>query len=1008
MKAAAIVVSLCLINPTVWSQQPAVVPLTEAQRKQPDDWRATDARLALQHLAALKRMDAASRKELIDADQWMEKASAHGESGDFQEGKKEVDRALAIRRRLLGENDLATAASLSEMSHLLWQEGNDAGARRYIEQALAIYKNVLGDRHPETALALHRMGTSLFGQGDYGAARDYFDQALAIRKKVLGDAHPATAATLGRIGELLSAQADYAAARPYCEQSLAICRKVYGDDKPETAQALSALGNLLCEQGDYAAARPYYDQALAIRKRVFGDDDLETAGSLIELGILLFEQKDYAAARPYYDRALAIFKKALGDNHPDTVAALCELGLLHFVQKDYAAARPCYEQGLAIFKKMHGDNHPDTAMTLRSLGVLLAEQGEFTSARAHLDLALAIDKKVLGENHPHTAGSLGDLGLLLLLERDYARARATLEKALVISQRNMNFSAAGQSERQQLLMAQMLRQALDHFLSVPEPGEAAADYAHVLAWFGSTVVGQRRMRLARTDPQLAPLFQELRSTAEALATLSASMPADAKDQPAWIKQRDELSERQERLQRDLAAGSAVFQPGRAQRSPTPAELLQLLPADTALIDYLVYCHHQPEPDKKDKWLEEQRLTVFILRPGAAIVRLELGPIDPIEKAIDRWRLVIQQQSARDHPGLELRRRLWVPLEKYLTGAKTVLISPDGALGRLPFAALPGNKEGSYVLEEIALAVVPVPRMLPDLLRRQAADEQSAPASLLLVGDVNFDAASRASGTAQSPAAPTRAGTFHAWGPLEHTRGEIVAIGDSFKRKNRKGQVTELREEEATDIEVGKELGQHRFVHIATHGFFAAPEVRSAAAGAEGNRGAAGGDLSGVRGASGFNPGLLSGLVLAGANTPPQRGQSDGILTALEVAELDLSKVELAVLSACATGLGKVAGGEGVLGLQRSFQVAGARSVVATLWNVPDKSARILMERFYANLWHKTRPMSKLEALRDAQLWVLNNEKEYRSTRLKPKAAEPENLRTPPEFWAAFVLSGDWR
>src|SRR5213078_1602900 len=104
------------------------------------------------------------------------------------------------------------------------------------------------------------------------------------------------------------------------------------------------------------------------------------------------------------------------------------------------------------------------------------------------------------------------------------------------------------------------------------------------------------------------------------------------------------------------------------------------------------------------------------------------------------------------------------------------------------------------------------------------------------------------------------------------------------------------------------------------------------------------------GVAGFHPGLLSGIVLAGANRPPQAGQDDGILTALEVAELDLGQVELATLSACETGLGEVAGGEGLLGLQRAFQVAGARSVVASLWKVDDRATQELMGAFYKAYW----------------------------------------------------------
>lgn len=151
---------------------------------------------------------------------------------------------------------------------------------------------------------------------------------------------------------------------------------------------------------------------------------------------------------------------------------------------------------------------------------------------------------------------------------------------------------------------------------------------------------------------------------------------------------------------------------------------------------------------------------------------------------------------------------------------------------------------------------------------------------------------------------------------------------------------------------------------------------------------------------GPNPGLLCGLVCAGANEPTP--DDDGVLTALEIADLDLGGVELAVLSACETGLGAVAGGDGVLGLQRAFQLAGARATVTSLWQVPDQATGALMARFYENRLGKGMPA--LKALREAQLWVLNE-----GVKAGALTEEPKNgRRTPPLFWAAFVLAGDWR
>ena len=177
-------------------------------------------------------------------------------------------------------------------------------------------------------------------------------------------------------------------------------------------------------------------------------------------------------------------------------------------------------------------------------------------------------------------------------------------------------------------------------------------------------------------------------------------------------------------------------------------------------------------------------------------------------------------------------------------------------------------------------------------------------------------------------------------PLEATLGEILTVQNVFQKRYRtQGRLLMLQEEEATEGAVRRAAPQYRYLHLATHGYFAASRVQATLRlGPRACRpgGAAGLvrraiDPFGGRGVVGFHPGLLSGLALAGANRPHELGQDDGILTALEVAALDLAGVELVTLSACETGLGESAGGEALLGLQRAFQVAGARGVVATLW-----------------------------------------------------------------------------
>ncbi|HEY5314521.1 MAG TPA: CHAT domain-containing protein, partial [Pirellulales bacterium] len=199
--------------------------------------------------------------------------------------------------------------------------------------------------------------------------------------------------------------------------------------------------------------------------------------------------------------------------------------------------------------------------------------------------------------------------------------------------------------------------------------------------------------------------------------------------------------------------------------------------------------------------------------------------------------------------------------------------------------------------------------------------------------------------------------------------------------------------------------------LATHGFFAPPDKRSALSLAAPRDTASEAARSAQQMAIGNEPGLLSGLAFAGANATAHENEDDGILTATEVATLDLSHVEVAVLSACQTGLGKVAGGEGVLGLQRAFQLGGARTTVTSLWTVSDLGTRVLMQHFYENLW--TRGMSKVEALRQAQIEMLKTPlgklADSSGRGLELNVDQPLiDQRLPPFYWAAFVLSGDWR
>ena len=462
---------------------------------------------------------------------------------------------------------------------------------------------------------------------------------------------------------------------------------------------------------------------------------------------------------------------------------------------------------------------------------------------------------------------------------------------------------------------------------------------------------------------------------------------------------------------------------------TPDELQKRLAPKTALLDFLEYSSRVPQPQKPGQWRTERRLVVFVVRCDRPIVRIDLGAVKPLEDATESWRREIlhdagvseeasANQTASDQkpPQQLLVEAIWRPIQKSLDGVETVLVSPDGVLNQVPLAALPGKSPGTYLVEELKLAVVPVPRLISTLFDEAQAARREKTASqapgdkdsLLIVGDVSYGARpGKPDGVlvgSRSAVRGSRTGSL-LFPELEFSRSEMVTIRDTFEVRFPDAKVRTLRGDRATEDAFRREAPQCRWLHLATHGFFAPPDLKSALAATKADKDNDRGVTFGRQGISDFNPGLLSGLALSGANVPANADEDDGILTAVEVTGLNLHGVDLVVLSACETGLGKVAGGEGVLGLQRAFQLSGAKTAVTSLWKIPDRSTSQLMQRFYENLWK--RKLSKVDALREAQIWMLK-EGRQRGLDIEDGSRKPTSRRLPPKYWAAFVLSGDWR
>jgi CHAT domain-containing protein/Tfp pilus assembly protein PilF len=948
--------------------------------------------------------------------------------GEYKLAQLHFEQALAVHRELLGEKHVETASSLDSLAALLQVQGEYLAARTHFEQALAIRKETLGLKHLDTAYSFNNLGMLLKDQGDYAGARAQHEQALAIRKELLGNDHPDLAYSLNNLGTVLRAMSDYGAARSLFEQAIAITTKAHGSNHPLTAASLNNLGLLLKMQGDYAAARDCYEQALAIKRKRLGDKHPETALTLTNLGVLHKEQGNYVAARRCYDEALAYYRESLGDKHPATASAMSKLGVLLRRMGDNEGARRHYEQSLAVQQEAYGVNHPETALSINNLGTLHQALGEYETSRRYLEQSLAIRKALLGTKHPEVAQSFFNLGTLRAQAGDFEQAATNLALGVEIDCATQDAVFAVSSETESLQLVAKHRWARSCLISVWRHTDRTADELYANLWPAQSAVFQlaaeRRQALGSSlKPEVEQLYRAwLDARREVARQTLAPAVANPKQRAARRDRLQRVTALKEELERKLAVSSPEFASRQNKRDRPHTDLARALPTAAVFIDLLRYTRVEQNPkvpgEKGDSQI--QSYIAFVLTHDRPVQRIDLGPAKPIETAAKQWRAAILAGSTTS-AAEELRRLVWQPLAgAFPAGINTVYLMPDGPLTSLPWAALPGSKTGTVLLEEVALAIVPNGRVLMDQLEHPPAPNSEG--ALLAVGGVQYGVA-----PIEHTASPQLVGlrapsmnekqTLH-WPELPGTADEVIGL-EKFTNER---PLIKLTGNEAGTARVVAELPKARWAVFATHGFFADPAMRSAMQVDEASfRDSLQGSRETV---TGRNPLLLSGLVFAGANLPRPTDswgvpQGDGgILTAEAIAGLQLSKLELAVLSACETGLGEVAGGEGTFGLQRAFHVAGCRNVVASLWKVDDEATAALMRLFYENLWQKKQP--PLEALRNAQLTILQSPAEIANYATRaPGAAKPlpdggkaAAGKTPPRTdvrrWAAFQLSGAGR
>jgi CHAT domain-containing protein/tetratricopeptide (TPR) repeat protein len=928
--------------------------------------------------------------------------------GEHLENQGRFDEALESHRRAFArwEHRPGAAARLTAAYHLNslgvahQRHGDLAAAERCHRRALEI-RSEWAPHSLATANSYNNLGILAGLQGNYPAAERSFRGALDLYLELAPDSRLA-ASTLNNLAVLASKTGDLAGAEDRIQQAIEIWKR-YAPDGPELAASWANLGQLAQRRGHLVAAEQHLLQALDIQQRRM-PGSVELGVTLGDLAALALDRRDLDGAEDYGRRALEILERTSPDSHY-LATLLDRLGVLARERGDLKAAEAHHLRSLEI-RRRRAPEGLGTTESLEHLARLDLDRGDGTAAADHLRQALALERRLaptadttgttlclLGEASAMTGDSDAAaehfqeaLALLESQTADSAQASRCLHRYARFLRRTGDPDAAARSFTRAIdaLEAQtvhlggtfetrsgftaehtgLYRDYLDLLVDEGRREEAFRVLERSRARSFLDLLATRDLIFERDVP--AELGREKRSAdaeyGQILAAL-AEMGAEELDPQTGEARRRELEAKLDEARRRRRATAARIRAAAprlaALRHPDPPSLddvRKILGGDTLLLSYSVgpershlFALGPMSPTADDP--EDSELEVLVL-PWSE---------NELAREVARFRRLLRpgrSVAAARAAGEPLTARLLRPVAERLARARRVVVIPDGPLHNLPFSALPepisGDKSPApprWLVEGRAVSVVASVTVLEQLRSRPRRD-RTAPLSLVAFGDPAYPRSSEA--RAREPVLRSVLGRGLRLDPLPSTRDEVESLRRLFPNRSRVYLGPEATEERVKTLDREEDL-----VHFACHGLL---DQRFP---------------------------LESALALT---VPRQPGtdRDNGLLQAWEIFEQVRLDAELVSLSACDTGLGKELAGEGMLGLTRAFQYAGARSVLASLWAVGDRSTTLLMQRFY---FHLKEGLRRDEALRRAQLDLLDG-------------TAGNGAYRHPFHWAAFELFGD--
>jgi CHAT domain-containing protein len=799
--------------------------------------------------------------------------------------------------------------------------------------------------------ALSSLGLVNLTQAKNTKANEYLIQTLEMSEKSVGKKSAPYIANLNNLAKLHQTLGKYNEAEIEFNEALKLSEQLFGEGM-QKAILLNNKAMLFQTVGRYAEAAELMKSAMASSskgpKKTFQSFDNRKFQA--NLAFIYQLSGKFTEAEAQFLEIKKVFDAKKQTGNAEYAGLLNQMGILYIQMGKPEKVEELLKKSKAVYKEKFTEDNIYYAKVTNDLGNFYRMNARFEDAEKQLNKALNIRETLLGTKHPDYVRTQENLAILYWktgkMEQAYMMYRDVMDKTIEFI--NLYFPPMSEAEKTSYwdITAPRFQRFYSFALEVsPTMNYVAQDfYDYQMATKALLLNSTNKVKQAILKSKNEALIKEYLlwlDQKEQLARLYTLSKEELKQQKIKLS---DLEHEANATEKSLSEKSSEFSAGYATQKTSYKQILGLLNDTESVVDII-----RVRGFDKD-FTNDSRYVALILKKGSEMPKLVVmeNGADLEKKYAKFYRNAIQQKVTDDYS----YEQYWSKIEKEITGKKLIYISPDGVYNQMNLNTLKRPDE-DFVINRYDLVIIGNSKDLVALKAKKTAVPKK---NAFLLGFPDYQ-------TADIPSLPG-------------TKVEIEGISKILKTSGY--QINQVMAKDATEKSI-KALNGSTLVHIATHGYF----LQDAGDGE--------GSVFGVNAESASrNPLLRSGLILAGAGKSiTGSGGTDitsndnGVLTAYEAMNLNLEGTNLVILSACETGLGDIKSGEGVYGLQRAFQVAGADALIMSLWKVDDAATQMLMTNFY-NSWIKLG--NKQKAFKQAQLQLMTKYKD-------------------PYYWGAFVMMG---